>query len=94
MNLLYHEYIPANLFTFIGVTFFIIRVPRFEDDDGGDGVGGDSGDDEDGDGGGDGVGGDSGDDEDGDGGGDGGDGGGDGNGSVDDDGDGGGGGGS
>ena len=29
VNLLYHEYIPANLFTFIGVTFFIIRVPRF-----------------------------------------------------------------
>ena len=29
VNLLYHEYIPANVFTFIGVTFFIIRVPRF-----------------------------------------------------------------
>ena len=29
VNLLYHEYIPANLFIFIGVNFFILRVPRF-----------------------------------------------------------------
>ena len=24
-----HYYIPANLFTFIDMTFFILRVPRF-----------------------------------------------------------------